>query len=68
MTTFIITDLKVNTDPETQQLDDTAWMNPGGQMVQYWEGGKKKKKSDGILDLDLYWPQTNCAPVLEAEI
>lgn len=39
MTTFIITDLKVNTDPETQQLDDTAWMNPGGQTVQYWEGG-----------------------------
>lgn len=33
MTTFIITDLKVNTDCEQlQQLHYTARMNPGGQF------------------------------------
>lgn len=42
MTTFIITNLKVNTDPATQQLDETAWMNPDGQMVQYEEEGEGK--------------------------
>lgn len=40
MTTFIITDVKVNTDSELQQLDYTAWMNPDGLTVQYLEGKK----------------------------
>lgn len=65
MTTFIITDLKVNTDPETQQLDDTAWMNPGGQTVQYWEGGKKGGRRHIRPGLNL---APNKLHVLEAEI
>lgn len=49
MTTFIITDLKVNTDCEQlQQLDYTAQTNPGGDF-DIWRRGKKSIVGDAQI-------------------